>query len=152
VPQAKLDFSRSPHDQLETYFRRINVLTVAAARALLESYDFSSTKTLADVGCGGAGVALTMTKAHPHIQATAIDLPQVAPIAQKIVDSEGATDRIRILAADVLSGPLPGSYDIVILRALLQVLSSEDARLAVKNVAAAINPGGRIYIIGQILD
>ena len=29
---------------------------------------------------------------------------------------------------------------------------AEDARLAVKNVAAAINPGGTIYIIGQILD
>jgi 2-hydroxy-4-(methylsulfanyl)butanoate S-methyltransferase len=152
IPQAKLDFSKSPQDQLETYLRRINVLTVAAARALLERYDFSSTKTVADVGCGGAGIALTMTKAYPHIQATAIDLPQVAPIAQKIVNAEGATDRVRILAADVLSGPLPGSYDIVILRALLQVLSSEDARLAVKNVAAAINPGGRIYIIGQILD
>ena len=88
----------------------------------------------------------------PHIQAIAIDLPQVAPIAQKIVDSDGAADRVRVLAADVLSGPVPGSYDIVIVRALLQVLSSEDARLAVKNVAAAINPDGRIYIIGQILD
>ena len=73
-------------------------------------------------------------------------------VAKKIIDSEGAADRIQVLAADVLSGPLFGSYDVVILRALLQVLSSEDARLAVKNVAAAINPGGRIYIIGQILD
>jgi hypothetical protein len=93
-----------------------------------------------------------MTKACPHVQATAIDLPQVAPIAQKIVDSEGANDRVRVLAADVLSGPLPGSYDTVVLRALLQVLFPEDARLAVKNIAAAINPGGRICIIGQILD
>jgi len=152
VPQAKLDFSKSPQDQLETYLRRINVLTVSAARALLERYDFSSTKTLADVGCGGAGISLTVTKACPHIHATALDLPQVAPIAQKIIDSEGAADRVQILAADVLSGPLFGSYDVVISRALLQVLSSEDARLAVKNVAAAINPGGRIYIIGQILD
>ena len=95
---------------------------------------------------------MTVTKACPHIKATAIDLPQVAPIAQKIVESEGAADRVRVLAADVLSGPLPGSYDVVILRALLQVLSSEDARLAVKNIGAAINPGGKIYIIGQILD
>jgi O-methyltransferase domain/Dimerisation domain len=151
-PQAKIDFSNSPQDELEIYLRRINVLSVAAAHALIERYDFSSTKTLADVGCGGAGIALTITKACPHIQAIAIDLPQVAPIAQKIVDSEGAADRVRVLAADVLSGPLPGSHDTVVLRALLQVLSSEDARLTVRNIGAAINPGGRIYIIGQILD
>ena len=152
VPQAKLDFSNSPQDELEAYLRRINLLTVAAAQALLERYDFSLAKTLADVGCGGAGIALTITKACPHIQATAIDLPQVAPIAQKIVDSEGATDRVRVLAADVLSGPLPGSYDTVVVRALLQVLSPENARLALRNIAAAINPGGTIYVVAQILD
>jgi len=152
VPQAKLDFSKSPQDQLETYLRRINLLTVAAADALLQRYDFASVKTLADVGCGGAGIALTVTKACPHIRATALDLPQVTPIAQRIVESEGASDRVRVLAADALEGPLPGAYDVAILRALLQVLSAQDARLALRNVAAAINPGGKIYIIGQILD
>ena len=128
------------------------MLTVGAAHALLETYDFSSTKTLADIGCGGAGLALTMTKACSGMQATAIDLPLVTPIAQKIVEEEGATDRVKVMAADVLSGPLPGSYDAVVLRALLQVLSPEDARLAVKNIGAAMNPGGKIYIVAQILD
>jgi 2-hydroxy-4-(methylsulfanyl)butanoate S-methyltransferase len=152
VPQAKVDFSNSSQQELEAFLRRINVLTIAAADALLERYDFSSTKTLADIGCGGAGLALAMTKACPHIQATAIDLPLVTPIAQKIVDEQGATDRVKVIAADVLNGPLPGSYDVVVLRGLLQVLSLENARLAVKNVGAAMNPGGRIYIVAQILD
>ena len=149
-PVAKLDFSNSPQEELEKYFRRINLLTVAAAHSLLERYDFSSTTTLADVGCGAAGIALTVTNAYPHIQATAIDLPQVVPITQKIIDSEGATKRVRVLTADVLSGSLPGTYDMVVLRAILQVLSSEDARLAVKNIAPALQRGGTFYIVGQI--
>ena len=33
-----------------------------------------------------------------------------------------------------------------------QVLSPEDACLVVKHIGAAVNPGGKIYIIGQILD
>ena len=40
----------------------------------------------------------------------------------------------------------------MVLRAFLQVLSPEDARLAVTNVAAAVKPRGTIYIIGHILD
>jgi hypothetical protein len=40
------------------------------------------------MGSGGAGVALTITKAFPQIVATAVDLPQVAPIAEKIVREE----------------------------------------------------------------
>jgi 2-hydroxy-4-(methylsulfanyl)butanoate S-methyltransferase len=152
VPQAKLDFSNSPQEEVETFLRNINANTIPAARALLDKYDFSSIKTLVDVGSGGAGLAITITKACPHIKATTIDLPQVAPIAQKIVQEEGATDRVNVIVANVLSGPLPGSYDVAVLRGLLQVLSLQDARLAVKHIAAAVNPGGKIYIIGQILD
>ena len=152
VPQAKLDFSNSPQEELEAFLRNINMNTVSAARALVDKYDFSSAKTLVDVGSGGGGLAITITKACPQIKATAIDLPQVAPIAQKIVEEERATDRVKVIAANVLSGPLPGSYDVAVLRALLQVFSPQDARLAVKHISSAVNPGGKIYIIGQILD
>ncbi len=152
VPQAKLDFSNSPPQELETFLRTINVNTVPAARTLLENYDFSSVKTLADVGSGGAGLAITISKAHPHIRATAIDLPQVAPIARKIIKEQRMDDRIDVIAANVVADSLPGRYDVAVLRGFLQVLSLEDARLAVKNIGAAVNPGGKIYIIGQILD
>ena len=152
VPQTKVDFSNSPLDVVEAFLRRINVHAVQSARALLERYDFTKIKALVDVGCGCAGIALTMTKACPHMQATAIDLPQVTPIARKVIEEEGMTDRVKVIAADVLSGPLPGLYDVAILRNVLQVLSLSDARLAVRNIGAAINPGGMIYIIGQVLD
>lgn len=152
VPQAKLDFSNSPRAEVEAFLRRINVRAVMSARALLERYDFTTIKTLADIGSGCAGIALTMTKACSHMQATAIDLPLVAPIAQKVIEEEGMSDRVKVMAADVLSGPLPGLYEVAVLRNLLQVLSLKDAFLAVKNIGAAIKPGGMIYIVAQILD
>ena len=152
VPQQNVDFSNSAPDHLEKFLRTINANTVPAARTLLDKYDFTSATTLMDVGSGGAGLAITITKACPHIQATAIDLPQVAPIAEKIVKEQDATDRVKVIAANVLEGPVPGVYDVAVLRGLLQVFSAEDAARAVKNIAAAIKPNGKIYIIGQILD
>ena len=123
--------------------------TVSAARALLAHYDFSAIKTLVDVGSGGGGLAITITKACPHIKATAIDLPQVVPIAEKIVEEQSAADRVKVIGADLLSGPLPSFYDVAVLRGFL---SSADARLALKHIAAAVNSAGKIYIIGQILE
>jgi SAM-dependent methyltransferase len=152
VPQAKLDFSNSPPEELETFLRNINANTVSTARALLANYDLSSVKTLVDIGSGGGGLAITIAKACPHIRATAVDVAQVIPIAQKIVEEEGAAERVNVIAANVVSGPLPGNYDIAVLKSFLQVLSSEDARRAVKNTYSALNPGGKVYIIGQILD
>lgn len=152
APQAKMDFSNSSQEDVEAFLRSINANTVPSARTLVEKYDFSSVRTLLDVGSGGAGVAITLTKAFPKIAATAIDLPQVAPIAQKIVAEEGVTERVKVVAADVLSGPLAGEYDVAILRSFLQVLSPQDANLALKHIAVALKPGGKIYVIGQILD
>jgi hypothetical protein len=152
VPQGKLDFSNSRQEEVEAFLRRINVLTVAAAHALLEKYDFSSVTSLVDVGGGGGGLAITLAKACRHIHATVVDLPLVAPITEKLVTQEGAGHRVKVMAWDVVSSPLPGSYDVAVLRGLLQVLSAEDARRALTNTAAAMIPGGKVYIVGQILD
>jgi SAM-dependent methyltransferase len=152
APQAKLDFSNAPPEELEKFLRNINANTVSSARGLVQAADFSLVKTLLDVGCGGAGMAITITKACPHISATGVDLPQVTPIAQKIVLEEGAEASVKVLAADIVNGPFSGAYDAAVLRAFIQVLSPEDARRAIQNIATVLNPGGRIFIIGQILD
>ena len=152
VPQDKLDFSNSPSSELEKFLRRINTNNIATTRSLLARHDFSSIKTLADVGCGGAGLAMTMAQTFSELKVTAIDLPEITPITQKMIQEVGLVGRVEVLSADVLSGPLPGSYDAVILRALIQVLSAKDARAAIQNISAAVNPGGRIYIIGYVLD
>ena len=74
------------------------------------------------------------------------------PIAEKIVNAEGAIHRVEVRSVDVLAGPVPRSYDAAVLRSFVQVLSPEDARKAITNVGAAVKPSGRIFIIGQILD
>jgi len=152
VPKGKLDFSNAPAEELETFLRNINATAAPSARALVETADFSSIKTLLDVGCGGAGMSITITKACPHIAATAVDLASVTPIAQKIVSEEGASERVKVVAADVVNGPLSGTYDAAVLKAFLQVLSAQDARRAIQNVYDVLNPGGKLFIIGQILD
>jgi cyclopropane fatty-acyl-phospholipid synthase-like methyltransferase len=152
APSGKLDFSNASPQELETFLRNINATAAPSARAVMKSADFSSIKTLLDVGCGGGGMSIAITKACPHITATAIDLASVTPITQKIVHEEGAAERVKVVAANAVEGPLPGSYDTAVLKAFLQVLSAQDARRALQNVSNVLNPGGRLFIIGQILD
>ncbi len=152
IPQAKLDFSSGSEGDLEKFLRSLLPQTMAAGRALAGRWDFSSCRTLADIGGGSGGIAIAMTEECPHIKATVIDLPTVTPIAQRIVDETGAGDRVDVEAADVLSGPLSGSYDVVVMRALIQVLSPEDSVKALKNIFEAVVAGGTIHIIGMMLD
>lgn len=152
IPQAKHDYKTASRDELAQIFRGLHPGTIAAAYALLKRYDFSPYHTLLDVGGGSGGLAITIAERHPQIEATIMDLPSVTPIAQEFVDISEASDRIQIVNTDVVQEPIEGSYDVAILRALIQVLGPDQARQALIHVGEAMNPGGHIYIIGAVLD
>jgi SAM-dependent methyltransferase len=152
VPQAHLDFTQASAEALEAFLRRINVSTVAAAQEVGARYDFAAIRTLVDVGGGAGGMAVTLTQAYPQLQATVVDLPTVTPITAKLVAEAGATARVTVHAADVVRAPVPGTYEVAIVRELLQVLSAYEAQQVLQHIGAALTPGGRLFIIGQILD
>jgi len=152
LPQAKYDFSGKSEDELEWLFRGTHLIAVRAGRELVARYDFSSCRTLLDVGGGSGGLAIAITKTCPHIRATVVDLPSVTPVTRRLVKEADATDRVQVMTADVVRSHLKGSFEVVVLRAFIQVLSPDQARRALKNVGKVVNPGGVIYILGHILD
>ena len=94
LPQAKLDFSEGSEEELERFLRAIQPGAMAHARELVDRHDFSSCRTLADVGGGSGGLAMVIAEACPQVKATVIDLPTVTPIAQRVVRESAAADRI----------------------------------------------------------
>ncbi|MFQ5980121.1 MAG: hypothetical protein ACE5OZ_18465, partial [Candidatus Heimdallarchaeota archaeon] len=67
-------------------------------------------------------------------------------------EQAGVSDRIQVVTADAVTGPLTGQYDVAVLRALIQVLSPLDALHSLNNVYSIVKPGGTLYILGHILD
>jgi SAM-dependent methyltransferase len=152
APQAKHDYATMPSDELERTFRGLHAGTMGAGRMLAKRYDFSSCQTLVDVGGGSGGLGIALAQAFPHLRVTVVDLPSVTPITQRFVDEARIGERLQVVATDVVRGSLSGTYDVAVLRAVIQTLSAEEARLALKNVGRALNDGGVIYIIGAVLD
>ena len=152
VPQCKKDFASMTPDAQLPFFRGLHPGTLATGQDLATRYDFSTYHTLADIGGGSGGMALALTDAYPHLRATVIDFPAVLPITQRFIEEAGATARVQVKAADVVNEPIPGTYDVAVLRSFLQVLSPEAALQALRHISTAINPGGVIYIVGRVLD
>lgn len=151
-PQMPYDFSSRSEEELMQDFQLTQPIALRAGRELAAKYDFSSFRTLADIGGGPGGLSIAVTEQHPHIQAIVMDLPSVSPITQQFLEEAGATNRVSVKTVDVVTGPLTGLYDVVVLRALIQVLKPDQARSALKNVSSIVKPGGMIYILGHILD
>jgi SAM-dependent methyltransferase len=153
LPQAKINYSGMSQDELRQFLRGEHPYAIEYARDLLERYDFSSYRTLLDVGGGSGGLAIAVTEAFPHIQATVVDLPTVTPVTQHYIDEAGARNKVKVVTADLVRDSLSGSYDAAVMNAFLQVLSPYDARCAIRNVSEVMNPGGDIYIRGYgIID
>ena len=152
IPQSKHDFSNMPEAELEAFFRSGHNVALRIGQALARERDFSSVQTLADVGGGSGGVAIAVTEAHPDIMATVLDLPSVTPITRRIVEEEGASKRVNAIELDILQGVPDGSYDVVVMKSVIQVLSPKDNIRALKNIRKSLTPGGTFHIIGKTLD
>ena len=152
APQAKHDFASMSPEALRSFFRGLDAAARASARKLRRDFDFSSHRHLLDAGGGSGGIAVGMCQAFPGLRATVADLPSVTPITSEFIDEAGLGRRIGTLACNVVDESPGGPYDVAVLRAFVQVLSMEDAERALANVARALAPGGRIYIMGRMLD
>jgi hypothetical protein len=72
-------------------------------------------------------------------------------MARRFIREAGMAERVAV-AADVLRGPVPGAYDAVVLAYFIQVVSREEARAALGNVARSLRVGGTVYVMGQVVD
>ena len=151
-PQVPYDFSSRSEEELTQDFQLTQPIALRAGRELVAKYDFSSFRTLVDMGGGPGGLSIAVTEQHPHIHATVLDLPSITPITQRFIEEAGATDRVQVKTVDVVTDPLTGSYDVAVLRALIQVLKPDQACRALKNVSSIVKSGGMIYILGHIID
>jgi O-methyltransferase len=152
IPQAKQDYATMPQEALGAVYRGIHAEAVAAARILMARHDFSSARHLLDVGGGSGGLALTVADACPQLLATVVDLATVIPITRRYIDEAGLGERVHVMTANVVHGPLTGVFNVAVLLRLIQVLSPDQARRVLRNVSQVVEPGGGIYIVGQVLD
>lgn len=152
-PQARHDVGAMPAAELEAFIEGLHPDALATGRELAGRPEWVGCRALLDVGGGSGGLSIALCRAHPQLCATVVELPAVAPLTRRFVAEAGLTARVAVRAADILSQPLGEDFGAAVLKAFLQTLSPDQARLALVRVAAALHPGASIYILGQgILD
>jgi SAM-dependent methyltransferase len=144
--------SSTAQDELMVLFRGLYPGAVVDANRLMAQHDFSTCKTVLDVGGGSGALAIAIAQANPHLKATVVDLPLITPITRQFVEEAKATDRVEILTADLINDTLLGSYDVIVARHVIQTLSVDDSRALLRNLSTILMPCGVIHLIVWILD
>ncbi|MHA1200184.1 MAG: methyltransferase [Candidatus Heimdallarchaeaceae archaeon] len=141
TPALKYDFADKSEEELRQVFQHTQPIALRAGRELVNRFDFSSYQTLVDIGGGPGGVSISITELCSNIKATIMEIATVTPVTRWFVEQGGASDKVQVVTADAVTGPLTGQYDVAVLRALIQVLSPSDALKSLKNVYTILKPG-----------
>jgi 2-hydroxy-4-(methylsulfanyl)butanoate S-methyltransferase len=152
APQHKHDFYGMSEEEMFSFFQGQHFNAVAAGEQLAKLYDLSHFQRMLDVGAGSGGVAIGAIRGCPGLKVTVADLSQVIPVTRRFLQQSEVADRVATCEVDVIAGAPAISYDVVVMRNLIQVLSLKDAGAAVTHVAESLTPGGTVLVIGGMLE
>ena len=103
-------------------------------------------KHLLDVGGASGTWTVAFLKAVPKARATLFDLPDAIPYAARRMRENGLSGRVRLVAGDFYTDPLPGGADYAWVSAIAHQNSRTQNRALFAKVRKALVPGGRIAI------
>ena len=128
-----------------TGISRINFETFA------EKFDFSTFRTLCDVGGATGLLSIEVAKRHPHLTCTSFDLPVVEPIAKKHIAAAGLETRVRTAAGDFFKDRLPKA-DLITMGMILHDWNVEKKMHLIRSAYEALPPGGALVAIEALID
>ena len=141
----------SQHPELETGFdAAMSERTAAFAPSVAGRYDFSSLRTVVDVGGGKGTLLASVLRAHSHLRGVLFERPTVRAEARVVLTAAGVADRCEIVTGDFFEG-VPSGADAYMLANVLH--DWDDARAAhiLGNCRHAMGDGGRVLVVERLI-
>ncbi|HKK40871.1 MAG TPA: methyltransferase [Bacteroidales bacterium] len=120
-------------------------------RIFANKFDFSSYRTLCDLGGAGAQLSVRVASQNPHMICVSYDLPPVSPIALENVSKMGMAERVKVQSGDFFTDTIP-SADVIVMGNILHGFGLEDKRKLIERAYNALPSGGAFVVIENIID
>ena len=125
---------------------------VYLAQAVAKSIDLSPHRHLLDVA-GGSGIyACSLVTHYPQLRATVFEKPPVDTIAARAIANRGCSEKVRVVAGDMLSAALPDDADVHLFSNVLHDWDVPVVRVLLKKSFDAMQPGGVVLVHDAFLN
>lgn len=139
-------------DWVESFIGAMHYRGVHQGKILAMMIDLSNVKTVLDVGGGSAAFAIEIVKKNPVINAVVLDLPSVIPLTKRYVSEAGLSEKFSFIEGDYLTKNFEGSYDLILLSAIVHINSYDQNKILIKKCADVLNKNGMIVISDFIMN
>ena len=114
--------------------------------AMLDAYDFSGIKTLADIG-GGNGTLLTaVLRRYPQLRGILFDLGHVAGRARAGIKAAGLEQRCTVIEGNFFES-IPAGADAYLMRHIIHDWTDEQSVQILTNCRKVIPANGRVLLV-----
>jgi len=138
-------------ERLREFIHAMSGVQMGNFMAFAQKFDFSSRKTLADIGGSGAMLSIMVAKHNPHMHCVSFDLPPVAPIADDNINKFGMNAQVKTAAGDFFADPLPAA-DVLVMGNILHDWDEEKKLELMKLAYDALPAGGAFAAIENVID
>lgn len=137
---------------LEAFINAMHDRGKKQAPTQISKIDLKNVASILDVGGGSGCFLMAFLQRKPELKTAIFDLPNVVPIAKKIIKKEGVSDKIKLYEGDYTRDELPQGFDLAFLSAIIHSNSSETNQKLVKKCYKALNTNGKIVIQDWIMN
>jgi hypothetical protein len=137
--------------RLEQFLAAMAGLQAGNFATLAHRFDFSSQKTVLDVGGANAQLCRILAERHPQLSLLSFDLPAVSAIARREVGKAGLASRIEVVSGDFFSDPLPAA-EVIVMGNILHDWNEAGKRALIAKAYAALPAGGALIAIENVID
>jgi len=118
--------------------------------AMLDAYDFSGCKVVADIGGGNGSVLMELLPRYPGIQGILFDLPNVIERAKARLTAAGLADRCRAVAGSFFES-VPAGADVYMLRHIIHDWDDEKSTTILRNIHRAMDKSGKLLLVESVI-
>ncbi|NEB20351.1 methyltransferase [Streptomyces coelicoflavus] len=144
------EFMEAKPEYGEVFMKGMGAMSATETEPLLAAYDFSRFGTVVDFCAGRGDLLAGILEKSPGVRGILAD-PRVAENgAAELLAERGLADRCEVVTAD-LFGPVPEGGDAYVLKHIVHDWPEEQALRILRNVRAAMRPGGRLLLMEMVV-
>jgi O-methyltransferase domain/Dimerisation domain len=148
---ALFDTLYSDPARLEQFMDAMSGVSMGNFAAFADKFDFSTYKTMADIGGATGQLASFVARRHPHMSCASYDLAAVQPIAERRIKERGLEGRVKAGVLDFLKQDLP-NVDVITTSNILHDWDLATKKMLIAKAYRALPQGGAFVAIENVID
>jgi SAM-dependent methyltransferase len=137
-------------DDFATFNAAMSERTASFAFSVADSYDFSDTRRVVDLGGGNGTLLVEILRQNAHLTGVLLEIPAVAAHADAILDATDIANRCEVLAGDFFER-VPAGADCYVLANVLHDWDDERSIEILRNCLRAMHGAGKVLIVERLI-